>query len=149
MKAVLIFAFCIFSLIGCATVEDGARGILGVSTNAVEQNRKEAIKKAFNYDYNTCYTETLKALKGMGAYIYAKNTKKQMVAIYVSETDTTEVGIFFKKIGPANTEVEVSSRSTYAKEFISEKIFSFLEKKVTLQELEAKTRAKEEKDLGD
>jgi hypothetical protein len=49
-----------------------------------------------------------------------------MIAIYVSETDTTPVGLFFKEIDKSNTQVEVSSPSTYAKELISEKVFKLL-----------------------
>jgi hypothetical protein len=62
----------------------------------------------------------------IGAYIYVKDIKKHMIAIYVSETDTTPVGLFFKEIDKSNTQVEVSSPSTYAKELISEKVFKLL-----------------------
>ena len=125
-----IFAFCIFNFMGCALLWEGVKGLAGVSTRALEDNRKTAITKAFNYDYFTCYTKTLDILKSMQAYIYMQSIKKHMIAIYVSEKDTTPVGLFFKEIDTANTQVEVSSLSTYAKEFISGKVFPILDKKI-------------------
>jgi len=141
---ILIFAFCILNFIGCATLWEGAKGFAGVSTKALEDNRKTAITKTFNYDYFTCYTKTLDILKSMRAYIYTQSIKKHMIAIYVSEQDTTPVGLFFKEIDATNTQVEVSSLSTYAKEFISGKVSSVLDKKTTLKELEAQISAKKE-----
>ena len=115
---------------------------MGVSTRALEKARKDAIIKTFNYDYSTCYTKTTDILKNMQAHIYTQSIKKHMIAIYISEEDTTPVGLFFKEIDTANTQVEVSSPSTYAKEFISGKVFSVLDKKITLEELETEINAK-------
>ncbi len=143
---ILIFAFCIFNFVGCAEVWEGAKGITGVSTKALEDNRKAAITKAFNYDYFTCYTKSLDILKAMKAYIYTQSIKKHMIAIYVSEWDTTPVGLFFKEIDKNNTQIEVSSLSTYAKEFISGELFPILDKKMTLEQLEAGSNAKQEKE---
>jgi hypothetical protein len=120
------YVLCL-SLLGCATIKETAKGIAGVSTTVLEEGRKDAIIKTFNYDYNTCYNKVEGILKQIGAYIYAKDKKQEMLAVYVSETDTTPVGIFFKEIDAKNTQIEVSSPSTYAKEFISAKIFSALE----------------------
>jgi hypothetical protein len=64
----------------------------------------------------------------MGAYIYAEDAKKKMIAVYISETDTTAVGLFFSPIDANNTEIKISSPSTYAKEFISKKVFFALDK---------------------
>jgi len=129
---------------GCATVIEAGKGFVGISTKALEDNRKNALAKTFNCDYNTCYGETEKILKNIGAYIYARDSKKKMIAIYVSEQDTTPVGLFFKEIDANNTQIEVSSLSTYAKEFISGKVFSILEKSLSHKEEETeKTDAKE------
>jgi len=142
-----ICALCfVISALGCATLWEGAKGLAGVSTRALEDNRKTAITKAFNYDYFTCYTQTLDILKTMQAHIYTQSIKKHMIAIYVSEQDTTPVGLFFKEIDATNTQVEVSSLSTYAKEFISGKVFSVLDKKNTLEELEAQINAKKKQE---
>jgi hypothetical protein len=126
---------------GCVTIKEAAKCVAGVSTKVLEDGRKDAIKKTFNCDHTTCYNKTLEKLKQIGTYIYAEDRKKQMIAIYVHKatepetatneteftiTDTTPVGIFFKEIDAKNTQIEVSSPCTYAKEFISTKIFSTL-----------------------
>ena len=129
-KKVYLFAICcllfaIFS--GCATVIEGAKGVLGISTKSLEEGRKDAIAKSFNYDYSTCYAKTQAILKQIKAYIYAQDKKKSMIAIYVSATDTTPVGLFFKEIDTNNTRIEVSSSSTYTKETIAKRLFAIME----------------------
>jgi hypothetical protein len=138
----LPFTFYLFTLFGCATIKEDTKKILGVSTKVLEEGRKEAVKKQFNYDYNTCYNKVKAILKENGSYIYAQGLKKHMLAVYVSEQDTTPVGIFFKEIGTANTQIEVSSPSTYAKELISTKVFSELEKALHPQQKEGQTDEK-------
>ncbi len=142
--SIILLFYCSIVLLGCATIIEGTKGFMGISTRSLEKARKDAIIKTFNYDYFTCYTKTLDILKSMQAYIYTQSIKKHMIAIYVSEQDTTPVGLFFKEIDATNTQVEVSSLSTYAKEFISGKVFSVLDKKITLEELEAQINAKKE-----
>ena len=141
---IALLGYCVIALLGCGTIKEAAKGFMGISTRSLEKARKDAIIKTFNYDYFTCYTKTLDILKSMQAYIYMQSIKKHMIAIYVSEKDTTPVGLFFKEIDTANTQVEVSSLSTYAKEFISGKVFFVLDKKITLEELEAQIHAKKE-----
>jgi len=143
---VLLFYCFIVLLSGCETIKEGAKGFLGISTRSLEEARKDAIAKTFNYDYTACYAMVQDILEHMHAYTYSQSKEKHMIAIYVSKIDTTPVGIFFKEIDKANTQVEVSSRSTYAKEFVSGKISSILDKKLTLNELEAQTNAKEAKE---
>jgi len=135
-KLFVIWCLVLGILPGCATIKEDTKKILGVSTKALEEGRKEAIKKQFNYDYNTCYNKVKAILKENGSYIYAQGIKKHMLAVYVSEQDTTPVGVFFKEIDAANTQIEVSSPSTYAKELISTKVFSELEKTLHPQQKE-------------
>ncbi|MBM3246646.1 MAG: hypothetical protein FJZ13_04910 [Candidatus Omnitrophica bacterium] len=125
---IFIFTFLIFNLLGCAAVTEGAKGFMGISTKAVEDTRKEAITKIFNCSYNTCYTKTEKMLGHGETYIYAKDSRKKMIAIYLSRLDTTPVGVFFKELGANKTQIEVASPSTYAKEVISKRIFLGLAK---------------------
>ena len=134
----LPFYFLLFTLFGCASIKEMARGFAGISTKILEDDRPNAIVKTLNYDYFTSYTKTLDILKQLKAYIYAKDIKKHMIAIYVSEQDTTPVGIFFKEIDAKNTQLEFSSPSTYAKELISSKVFSALEVSRSLEEAETK-----------
>jgi hypothetical protein len=114
---------------GCAKFKESIIGFAGVSTKILEEKRIEATKKTFNYDYFTSFTKSLDLVKSFGCYIYKQDVKKQMIALYVSETDTTPVGIFFQEIDASNTQVEVSSASTYAKELISAKLFQALSAK--------------------
>ncbi|MCX5710888.1 MAG: DUF3568 family protein [Candidatus Omnitrophica bacterium] len=118
------------TLCGCSTVKELSKGALGVSTKVLEEGRKDAIKKDFNRDYDTCYKTTIDSLNKISAYIYADEPSKNMIAIYVTETDTTPVGIFFKSINKDNTTIEVSSPSIYARELISGKIFLGMEGKL-------------------
>jgi hypothetical protein len=113
-------------LAGCATLKEAARGFAGISTKALEENRKDALKKDFPYDYKTCYDKAKKFISESESYIYDEDAGKKMIAIYLSEEDTTPVGIFFKEITSNSTQVEVSSASTFAKEFIAGKLFKAL-----------------------
>ncbi len=111
---------------GCASLKEMTRGFMGISTRSLEEARKDAVAKNFPYDYFTAYTKTLDALKTMHAYVYSKDISKYMIAIYVSESDTTPVGIFFKETGKDATQIEVSSPSSFARDMISAKLFSTL-----------------------
>ena len=125
----ILFAVCCLltaSLIGCAMLKESAKEFVGVSTKVLAEKRKNAIKKTFTYDFNTCYDKVKNILKRIGCYIYAEDVKNKMIAFYVSESDTTDVGIFFEEIDANNTWVEVSSPSTYAKEFIADTVFKAL-----------------------
>jgi hypothetical protein len=101
---------------------------LGISTQELETARKDALKQTFPFNYQVCRGKVEEILKIMRAYIYARDEAKKMIAIYVSESDTTPVGIFFTEIDSSHTQVEVSSHSTFAREFISEDLFTGLEK---------------------
>jgi len=131
IQSLKLFLIPLFLLGGCATVKEGAKGVLGVSTKALEDSRKEAMSKTFNCDYNTCFSRAQEILKDMRTYIYARDTKKNLIAVYASEQDTTPVGIFFKVIDATNTKIEVSSPSTYAKESIAQRFFSSLEESLS------------------
>lgn len=131
-KFLIVFlpiCFLLFSLLGCETIKEGTRGLLGISTKVLKEGRKNAVKKTFNYDHNTCYIRVKEALKAKGCYIYAADKAKKMIAVYLSEQDTTPVGIFFKDIDASHTQIQVSSPSTFAKDFISISLFSALEEK--------------------
>lgn len=138
-----IFYFLLF-LSGCATVIEGAKGVAGISTKSIEDNRKGAITKTFNYSYSICYNKALRVLKNIGTYVYSKDINKKMVAFYVSEDDTTAVGIFFKELDANTTQLEVASASTYAKELIAVRLFPALEKALSTKEEEEKSDEKKQ-----
>lgn len=142
---VLTFAFCILNFTGCTTVIESVKGVAGISTKSLEEHRKDAITKTFNSGYSRCFDKAKKVLKNMGAYIYAQDTRKQMIAVYISEEDTTPVGIFFKAIDANTTQIEVSSPSTYGREFMSKRLFQALEKMFNPEEKEEKADVKKDK----
>jgi len=142
-----IFVICVLSFAvltsGCASIKEKLKGFAGISTKELEKGRTSAIVKTFDYDYFTSFTKTLDALKNMGSYIYTRDIKKHMIAVYASESDTTPVGIFFKEISARSTQVEVSSPSTYEKEVFSQKLFQVLsEKSPTAEEKKGETNEK-------
>lgn len=114
--------------LGCATVKEISKGFMGVSTQVLDQKRKDALKKSFALGYNDCYAKVkgILNLKDKEAYIYAEDPKKKMIAVYLSSTDTTPVGIFFTEQAGPNTLIEISSSSIYAKEEIANRIFGGL-----------------------
>jgi hypothetical protein len=139
------FSFLLLTFIcGCVSLKEGAKGFAGVSTRALEESRKDAVSRVFKQDYSVVVDKVKEALKDIEAYIYAEDSGKGMIAVYVSEADTTSVGLFFTAVDARSTRVEVSSLSTYAKEFISGKVFAFLDgkplKKKTAQESDAEKK---------
>jgi len=126
----LAFGFCIFNFFGCSSVREGVnegvKEVLGISTKPVEESRKDAIRESFAYDYSSCYDKSLSILKETRAYIYAQDKKKKLIAVYISEEDTTPVGVFFKELDARHIQIEVSSPSTFARELIATKLFSQL-----------------------
>jgi hypothetical protein len=123
LSAVLLFCA------GCGIgMKESLRGAAGISTKVLEDNLSGASVKEFNQDYNAVYSRAREIIAEIKAYIYAEDKSRNLIAIYVSDEDTTPVGIFFKEIDKTKTRVSISSPSSYAKELISGKIFSGLEK---------------------
>ncbi|MFA4888128.1 MAG: hypothetical protein WC628_00945 [Candidatus Omnitrophota bacterium] len=127
LKSKIIGIFLIVILFsGCETAKEYSKGFLGISTKALEDNRKNAVVKDFDMDYDTCYKMAKEGLIARRTYIYAEDRKKGMIAVYASGDDTVAVGVFFQKIDNAKTRVEVSSTSIYAKELVSGYVFAAL-----------------------
>jgi len=137
----VVSAICASWLVsGCVSLKEAARGIAGTSTKILEESRPQAIVKQYELPYDDCYAKVKEVLKEKKlpkekgaaeekeAYIYREDKAKGMLAIYVSEDDTTPVGIFLTSLSPSKTQVEVSSPSIYAKQLISEKIETALKK---------------------
>ena len=125
LSVVAVLLFCS----GCGVgMKESLRGFTGVSTKILEDNLPGADSKEFDLAYDVAYSRVQKVIKEIKAYIYSVDKSKNLIAIYVSEEDTTPVGIFFKGSDNAKTRVLISSPSKFAKELISGKIFSGLEK---------------------
>jgi hypothetical protein len=114
---------------GCGVgMKESLRGVAGISTKVLEDNLSSAESKEFNLGYDAAYSKTREIIKEIKGYIYAEDKSKDLIAMYVTEEDTTPVGIFFKAVDNAKTRVSISSPSKFAKELIAGKIFSGLEK---------------------
>lgn len=133
------------SLLGCATVKEMGKGFIGVSTQVLKEKRKDALKKSFALDYNTCYSKVKDILsqKDKEAYIYAQDYKEKLIAVYLSSADTTPVGIFFTAESKGSTLIEISSPSIYAKEEISNRIFTGIDELLKPKVKEKKINVKE------
>jgi len=147
-KAALSVAL-ILLVSGCASFKQATKSFVGVSTKELEDVRSQGVSREFNYDYFTAYSKALDALKtplgnaaaeqlaGNKFYIYEKIVARHLIAGYVSESDTTPVGIFFDEIDKNTTRITVASESTFAKDFVAEQIFARLKeetKKVDVTE---------------
>ena len=116
--------YWVIGLSGCATVKEAAKGFLAISTKEIEETRDQAITKIVDYDYTSCYQKVEARLNQIESYIYAQ--RDDFIAVYISKTDTTPAGIFFKQIDKQKTQVEIASPATDTKEYLAEKIFSAL-----------------------
>lgn len=129
ITVVFLIACIAAGLAGCAPVKECVCGFAGVSTRILEDTRAEALSMTIKFDYDTAVSKVKEALRLMEAYIYAQDQQKGLIAIYVTEQDTTPVGLFFTAVDENNTRIEVSSPSSSAKELIAREVFAFLEGK--------------------
>ena len=126
LLVIVLLSFCLTSLLGCACIKEATRGFLGISTKEIENARDKAIVKIVGYDYSSCYKIVEARLTEIGSYTYAK--RDDLIAVYISPTDTTPAGIFFKEINKRKTQLEIVSPAADTKEYLAQKIFSALEK---------------------
>ncbi|MFA6384805.1 MAG: hypothetical protein WCY10_05485 [Candidatus Omnitrophota bacterium] len=124
-------AICCAAVVGagCCGFKEGSRGFLGVSTKVLEDGRQNAISRTYPVNYAKCLETVNTALADSKAYVYARKDADKMIAFYLTESDTTPVGVFFTEKDGSATEVAVSSPSRYAKEFITDKIAAGFNKK--------------------
>lgn len=138
MKIPMVKQFALFFLIinlaGCANtradIVEAAKCVAGFSTKVLDDQRPNALKKTFALDLKDCGALIRDTLKRTHSYIYAEDPKSNFIAIYLSETETTPVGIYLTAIDAARTQVEVSSPSTYAKETVLKRISQSVDNKL-------------------
>ncbi len=162
MSFLLIAIGCLIAAVlsGCVTVKEMGKGFMGVSTQVLEDKRNDALKKSFDLGYSDCYAKVKDILakdvlvknalakdtldkETNAPYIYAEDAEKKMIAIYLSPTDTTPVGIFFTDQAGPNTLIEISSPSTYAKEEVANIIFTGIDELIKSKVEEKKINVKE------
>lgn len=122
MKKISVIVCLLMVIWGCATIREAGKGFLGISTKILEDKRPQAKVLILNYEYLNAYHKVLDKLRENDSFIYKKTSG--LVAFYVSEQDTTPVGIFFTELEKQKTKLEISSPSSMAKE----NIFNLLSK---------------------
>lgn len=129
MRRIIIVAllgYCVIALAGCVCLKEGIKGFLAISTTDIENSKDKAIVKIVDCDYDSCYRKVEERLIEIGSYIYAK--RKDLIAVYISQKDTTPAGIFFKEVNGQKTQLEIASPAADTREYLADKIFSVLEK---------------------
>ena len=123
-----MFLYILACAAGCAHIAETARGVAGISTKVLEDNKGSAIRKTYPVDYARCRNTVEYVLNDKKAYIYSRDESKKMIAFYLSESDTTPAAVFFSPQQDGSTEVAVSSPSRYARELISDLIAAGFDK---------------------
>ena len=119
---IALLSYCIVGFLGCASLKEGIKQFLAISTKEIENVRDEAIVRIVNCDYSSCYKKIEERLAEIGSHIYAR--RQDLIAVYISQTDTTPAGIFFKEIDEHKTELAIASPAKDTKEYLAENIFS-------------------------
>lgn len=115
---------------------EGAKKILGTSTQALEEARVDSLSQTFACDYYACY-ESILALKrikkedgteeGFFDILMQSRPKGYIVVIGIKgNVDTTEVGIFLVRVGVDKIRIEISSLASTAKQRVAEEVFEKL-----------------------
>lgn len=128
----------LLALTGCAGVCETAKKVWGSSTQALEEARVDGISKVYNCTFDECFeaalsldrnNESLKSKTLKFYEVFIRDRIKSLIIVMGIEgnVDTTEVGIFFSRLSPQMTKIEISSLSTTAKEKVARAVFAELE----------------------
>jgi len=143
MKKLMIAVACAGIVSGCVAggMREAWRGFKGDSTKILLDTRPDAVTREFSCAHNDCGKKIEDSLKDMNAYVYAR--EGELTAVYVSVNDTTPVGIFVSDTGAEKTKIEVSSPSSFARDALSQKLFSSLDSKLKAKKIEVQLDAVE------
>jgi len=129
MKILKTFGISIIliSLAGCAVLNL----VVGTSTCALEHEKIRS-SKVFDKDIGYCYQASFNALKKWNVNLFQTKKNSYIIAtnlynIFDSCIDTTEVGIFFKKLEPDKTQIGVASLNHQLGQFIADNLFKYIE----------------------
>ena len=108
-----------------------AKTIWGSSTRALEEARKDALRKTYETNFTECFDAVLTIADDADYLVFIKDRNKRHLVVMgiPGNVDTTEVGIFFAELEGLKTEVEITSLSTTAKEKVAAVVFENLDKK--------------------
>jgi hypothetical protein len=120
---------------GCAGgLKEVVRGIEGNSTKVLYETRVTAAVKEFACPAEDCRQRAGEILGEMKTYVYRQ--EGELTAIFVSQQDTTPVGIFVTAAGEDRSRIEVSSPSSAARELIARQLFTCLENSLKTKKID-------------
>jgi uncharacterized protein YceK len=128
-KTILVFA--VFVLTGCATIADTPKNVIGFSTRDMEVALVKATTEDFQADFTGLFDTVLDVAKENKYYIFTQDEVRGLIVLMniPGFVDTTEVGVFITPLKVGAFMVEVSSRSSPAKEAVAKVILGKLEDK--------------------
>lgn len=105
------------------TAGEKIKSFVGVSTKDTDEARPSSVSKILDYEYAACYAKVEAILRKMPrTSVYARTYEK--IAVYYVDPNTTPVGIYFTKIDPNRTKVEISSQSVSARDWVAKNVFA-------------------------
>lgn len=136
----LVLAGLLVFLTGCAQVTEISKTIWGTSTRALEHARTDALRKTYQCPLKECFDAvlTLDRSKKYGTpqtkpffnvFVKDPNQRHLIVMGILGNVNTTEVGIFFDRVGEGTVRLEISSLSSSAKRRVADAVFDELDKR--------------------
>ena len=128
-RSILLFVVFIFS--GCATIAEAPKSVIGISTRDVDKVRASAATGVFQGDFTNIYDAVLAVAKESSFYVFSQDEVRGVIVLMniPGYVDTTEVGVFISPLKSGEFKVEVSSRSSPAREDVAKIILGKLEEK--------------------
>ncbi|MBF0619955.1 MAG: hypothetical protein HQL19_07300 [Candidatus Omnitrophica bacterium] len=126
-KYILLISVVIFS--GCASFWDAPRNVVGVSTRALENARKDSVFQVYACEYADCFNAVVDSAEKSKYIVFMKDQIRGLVVIMniPGVVDTTEVGVFIAPLANhKGVKVELSSRSTPARRAVAQILFTDL-----------------------
>ncbi|MDP8266486.1 MAG: hypothetical protein P9M07_06010 [Candidatus Aceula meridiana] len=137
----LFVVLAVVLLSGCARLQEVGKVFWGSSTKALEEARPSAISKTYRCFFPECFDAVVSIVAENEYEIFIQSSEKELIVVMntphkikVLEGEekpgpsTTEIGIFIEPLQLKEMRVEVVSLSASAKESVSEKLFSALDK---------------------
>jgi len=131
MKKSMLVLFSACLLTGCATVADVPKSIIGSSTKDIEAARVKATTADIQADFTGVFDTVLDVAKENKYYVFSQDEVRGLIVLMNIPgcVDTTEVGVFISHLKGGTFRVEISSRSSPAKEAVAKLILGKLEEK--------------------
>ncbi len=112
-----------FSALSCSMIHESVRTVWGSSVRVLQNERDNAISKSYYCSMDECFQAVVDLAEsademGKTPYeIFMKDRLRRFIVVIKVpvSVDTTEVGIFFDRLGKEEIKIELSSLSTNAK----------------------------------